>query len=120
MTPPLDPCPPKPNCVSSRSIEERKRVEPLRFVGPRDRAWRHLSDIVAAMPRVRVVVNEDRYLRAEFRSRLFKFVDDVEFRLDQARPLIEVRSAARTGYYDWGVNRRRVEEIRRRFNSIEP
>ena len=108
MTPPLDPCPPIPNCVSSGNTEERNRVEPLRFAGPQDRAWRHLGDIVASMPRVRVVVNEAHYLRAEFRSRLFRFVDDVEFRLDQARQLIEIRSAARTGYYDWGVNRRRV------------
>jgi uncharacterized protein (DUF1499 family) len=26
-----------------------------------------------------------------------------------------VRSASRTGYYDFGANRRRVEEIRARF-----
>jgi uncharacterized protein (DUF1499 family) len=39
-------------------------------------------------------------------------VDDVEFRVDAAAHLIRVRSAARTGYFDLGVNRRRVEDIR--------
>jgi uncharacterized protein (DUF1499 family) len=55
------------------------------------------------------------YLHAEFRSALFGFVDDVEFRMDETAGRIDVRSASRTGYFDFGVNRRRVEEIRARF-----
>jgi uncharacterized protein (DUF1499 family) len=42
-------------------------------------------------------------------------VDDVEFSFDDERKIIDVRSASRTGYSDFGVNRSRVEEIRRRF-----
>jgi uncharacterized protein (DUF1499 family) len=39
----------------------------------------------------------------------------VEFVFDDQRKIIHVRSASRTGYFDLGVNRNRVEEIRRRF-----
>jgi uncharacterized protein (DUF1499 family) len=64
------------------------------------------------MPRSRVVTEQADYIHAEFASAVFGFVDDVEFRVDAAAHLIHVRSAARTGYFDLGVNRRRVEDIR--------
>jgi len=63
----------------------------------------------------RITEEKAGYLHAEFRSALFGFVDHVELRLDEAANRIDVRSASRTGYYDFGVNRRRVEEIRERF-----
>jgi hypothetical protein len=37
--------------------------------------------------------------------------------VDPQRRLIDVRSASRTGFSDFGVNRRRVEKIRERFAS---
>jgi uncharacterized protein (DUF1499 family) len=62
------------------------------------------------------VESEERYLHAEVRSLVFRFVDDLEFLL-QPDGLIQVRSAARSGYSDLGVNRRRVERIRQRFQA---
>ena len=44
-------------------------------------------------------------------------VDDVEFSLDAGAGLINVRSASRVGYSDFGVNRKRVERIRAAFDS---
>jgi len=41
----------------------------------------------------------------------------VEFRIDDAAGVIHVRSASRTGYWDLGVNRRRVEAIREAFGG---
>ena len=55
------------------------------------------------------------YLRAEFRSRLFRFVDDVELLVDPEAARIEIRSASRVGHSDLGVNRKRVEVIRAAF-----
>ena len=49
----------------------------------------------------------------EFRSALLGFVDDVAFRFDSPGA-IQLRSASRTGYYDFGVNRARIELIRAR------
>jgi uncharacterized protein (DUF1499 family) len=70
------------------------------------------------MKRVRIVTAEECYLHAEFTSALFRFVDDVEFLLDDGTKTIHVRSASRVGYSDLGVNRRRVEAIRYRFDAL--
>lgn len=74
-----------------------------------------LRRIIEAMPRVRIVRATDTELRAEFTSRLFRFVDDVDCLLDVSAGVIHIRSASRTGYSDLGVNRRRVEAIRAAF-----
>ena len=65
----------------------------------------------------RVVSIEKNYIHAEFVSSLFRFVDDVEFYLNDAAKVIHVKSASRTGYFDFGVNRRRVELIRKKFEN---
>jgi uncharacterized protein (DUF1499 family) len=110
------PCPDRPNCVSSRSApEHRSYIAPLAFSGPADAAWRRITALVADLPRVAVVKQSDTELHAECRSAVFGFVDDLELTLDPARSVIHVRSAARTGYFDFGVNRRRVEALRQRF-----
>ena len=45
-------------------------------------------------------------------SAVFGFVDDLELHLRRAENVIAARSAARLGYSDFGVNRRRVENLR--------
>lgn len=52
---------------------------------------------------------------AKVRSSFFKFVDDVEFYFPKDKNIIHIRSLARTGYSDFGVNRKRMEKIRVRF-----
>ena len=111
----LPPCPGSPNCVSSQAMDARRRVEPIRFTGDGASAWYRLRRVIVGMKRARIAEETDGYLRAEFRSAVFGFVDDVEFLLDPDGRRIDVRSASRTGKYDFGVNRRRVEEIRARF-----
>jgi uncharacterized protein (DUF1499 family) len=51
-------------------------------------------------------------LYVEVSSQLMRFVDDVEFYLDDQAQKIQVRSAARLGESDLGVNRQRMEEFR--------
>ena len=75
------------------------------------------SGVVSAMPRTVVVTATDTYLRAESRSRLWKFVDDLELSLSPADGWIQVRSASRVGYSDFGVNRRRVEALREELRA---
>ncbi len=57
-----------------------------------------------------VTSSTDTYLSAEYTSGIFKFVDDVEARLDGGQ--VHIRSASRVGYSDRGVNRARVEALR--------
>ena len=112
----LAPCPGSPNCVSSEATNEQ-RVEPLRYDGDAGSARARLLEVLNGMERARVVESAADYLRAEFRSAVFGFVDDVEFYFSPPGT-IQVRSAARTGYYDFGVNRERVETLRDRFATL--
>ena len=107
-------CPSTPNCVNSQQTG-RSAVAPLAFHGSAAGAFARLKQIVASMPRTRIVETTDDYLHAEVRSRIFRFVDDLEFIVDPAASCVHVRSASRVGYSDLGVNRARVEAIRVQF-----
>lgn len=108
----LSPCPSTPNCVSSQSEDPARYVAPLSYDVTAGEALSDLKKLLAGMKRVAIVDESPTYLRAEFRSALFRFVDDAEFLIDDSRKVIHVRSASRVGYSDLGVNRRRVENIR--------
>ncbi len=108
-------CPASPNCVSSTADNDRQRIAPLSFEGTAADAIAQLAEVMASFPRARVVEQTETYLRAEFTSAVFRFVDDVEFLAHETDGRIDVRSASRVGYSDFGVNRRRVESIRVRF-----
>jgi uncharacterized protein (DUF1499 family) len=110
----LAPCPGSPNCVSSQAGEESRRVEPLRYQSEPGPARDRLLAMLNGMERVRIIQADADYIHAEFTSAVFGFVDDVEFQFDPSG-FIQIRSASRTGYYDFGVNRERVETIRQRF-----
>ncbi|MGA7578876.1 MAG: DUF1499 domain-containing protein [Desulfobaccales bacterium] len=115
----LAPCPHKPNCVSSQAAarDQQHYIEGLTYSGEPGQARERLEGAIAGMKRAQVVVRAANYWRAEFRSALWRFVDDVEFLFDDNARRIDIRSAARVGYSDFGVNRRRMEEIRRRFSG---
>lgn len=104
----LAPCPETPNCVVSESGADAKHAVDL-LPGT---DWRRLRTAVAQAGGV-VVQDNGRYLHAVFTSSLFRFVDDVEARLDDAAGVIHIRSASRVGRSDFGVNRQRVAKIRR-------
>lgn len=113
----LRPCPARPNCVGSEDPRDDARLAPFAFEGDPDAALRSLVDFLRAEPRVELVTVGEDYVHAIFRSRLFRFPDDVELRLDRAAGVIHVRSAARLGHSDFGVNRRRVESLRSRWSA---
>lgn len=107
----LAPCKDTPNCVSSQAPDTEHSVEPFRMRGSVEEEKSKILKIIKNMPRSKVIEEKPDYIRAEFRSRTFKFVDDVEFYFDSGPGIIHVRSAARTGKGDFGVNRKRVEYI---------
>ncbi len=109
----LSPCPSSPNCISSDAAEHAHFVEPFTLQAPAARAWPLLRQAVAELPRTRIVQEAEGYLHAECRSALFGFVDDLELHLRPGTDAVSVRSAARLGHSDFGVNRRRVEKLRR-------
>jgi len=116
----LAPCPDSPNCVSSLAVDSKHLVAPLSFNGDPQAAWDALKTVILKQKRTRITRIDDHYLHAECRSLVFRFVDDLEFLLVPDERLIQARSASRTGYSDFGVNRRRVEHIRREFADLQP
>ena len=113
----LAPCPDSPNCVSSQAEDEAHRIEPLAYQGSREAAREKIKNLIAGMARATIVTDREDYIHVEFRSRLFRFVDDVEFWLPEETHLIHLRSASRVGYSDMGVNRKRVDRIRVLFGE---
>ena len=108
----LGPCPDSPNCVSSQSSDSSHFIEPIRLTVAPERGWDALKAVLQAMQRVKIVEESDGYIHAEATSRMFRFVDDVEFLMRPDGQFVDVRSASRVGYSDFGVNRRRIERIR--------
>jgi uncharacterized protein (DUF1499 family) len=112
----LAPCPASPNCVSSQGSDREHSIEPLRYTGSPGEAMDRLKKIVISMKRSRIITETGSYIHAEYTSALFRFVDDVEFFLDERAAVIQVRSSSRIGYSDLGVNRKRIEDIRAAIN----
>jgi len=113
----LPECPNTPNCVSSLSTEATHYIKPLSYADTPTQAWDRLKAAALSGNRVTLVEDTGKYLHVEVRSLIFRFTDDVEFLLSDSDQLIHVRSASRTGHSDFGVNRRRVEQIRTRFSQ---
>lgn len=105
-------CRPSPNCVSSDAEDAKHFVAAFQVALPMAEAWPRLREVVGALPRTEITGETSGYLHAQCRSAVFGFVDDLELHARPAQNLIAVRSAARLGYSDFGVNRRRVENLR--------
>ena len=111
----LAPCPSAPHCVSSQKDGGIHGVKPIHYSMSRAEARKKLVTILSSMPGAAVITDSNDYVRAEFISQRFKYVDDLEIYLDDREKLAHFRSSSRTGYWDLGVNRRRIEEIRKQF-----
>ena len=108
-------CPRTPNCVSSQAKSDRQRVAPLRISGEPGVAMKRLREVVNNLSGATLIEETDQYLYFECKSKILGFVDDLEFYCDAQAGVIHVRSASRLGYSDLGVNRKRVDNIRRKF-----
>ena len=113
-------CPGSPKCVSSEETGSSQFIEPFVFDDQPDQAMARLKSAVLSEEGVTITKEQGNTLYAEARSDLFGFVDDMKFVLMPAAGKIQVRSSARTGYSDLGVNRRRVERIRTVFMERKP
>jgi uncharacterized protein (DUF1499 family) len=116
---PLQPCPSTPNCVSTEASDARHAMPPLRYTGTPQQAQARARAALLADPRTRIVTERPGYLHAEARSRVFRFVDDVEVMVDSAAGVIRFRSASRVGRGDLGVNRARMQRFSARFQAAE-
>ncbi|MDH5728387.1 MAG: DUF1499 domain-containing protein [Gammaproteobacteria bacterium] len=112
-------CPDKPNCVSSQASRQQQQIAPIVYIGDQVTAIQNLKQLMLDLPRVQLVSEKNHYLHFSVTTAVFRFVDDVEFIFDDTSKVIHVRSASRVGYSDMGVNRKRVENIRQLFQTID-
>ena len=88
-----------------------------------DQKFIQLVSLAECLPRTEVLESGKGYWRGVCRSLIFRFPDDLEILklndrsyLDNSKGVIQIRSAARLGQSDLGVNLRRVEYL---FNQLE-
>ena len=111
----ITPCSSKPNCVSSIERDLKHFIGPLRYKGSLENAKHRLMKILDSLKRTHIVAIEDFFVKAISESLIFGFIDDLSFQFDDFNKLVHVKSASRSGYSDLGVNRRRIEKIRKLF-----
>lgn len=107
----LRPCPNSRNCVCSERAESSAFIASLPFKGAADSSWERAKAGIKATGGV-IQRQEPAYLWATYTTTIFRFVDDVELRLDGEQGVIHLRSASRVGYSDLGLNRKRMEALR--------
>jgi len=113
----LKQCPDKPNCVSSEFVSDTEHyIEPLVYSA--DLAAQVLPGLKTIIRDMggSIQVEKTDYLAATFTSRVFRFVDDLELRIDAEQKTIHLRSASRVGHGDGGVNRKRLELLKNSFH----
>ena len=113
----LSTCPSSPNCISSLCTDSVHGTDPLTFNGTASDALNVLKKVIGDMPRTKIIEVTPDYVKAEFQTPSLRYTDDVEFYIDATVKIIHVRSASRVGYYDFGVNRERVEAIEEAFRN---
>jgi len=117
----LAPCPSSPNCVSSQAdpSDAEHYTEPLNLHGDPETVVDRLAGIIRSHERTQITHTDDQGLRATYTSRVFRFVDDVELRVDTEAGLVHVRSASRVGYDDLQANPKRVARIRADWDAAQ-
>ncbi len=106
----LRPCPDSPNCVCSESHSQASDEHAITPIKLADMGWEKMKSILTEQGGV-IEQEDGLYLHATFTTPVFRYVDDVELRLDEQHGLIHIRSASRVGRSDFGVNRKRVEQL---------
>ncbi|MBM81247.1 MAG: hypothetical protein CMJ78_11735 [Planctomycetaceae bacterium] len=109
----LGDCPSSPNCVCSHAENKSHAIEPLSLATVDGDPLEYLKEKLGGMSGCEIIDEKPNYLHAVFTTRLFRFQDDAEFLIDG--DVIHIRSASRAGKSDLGLNRKRIEALRKLF-----
>ncbi len=108
----FSPCPESPNCVSSDANDKGHAVDVFKLNKNLENNWKEIHDVVNSLSRTKIISFDEKYIHAECSSAVFGFVDDLQLHLREQGEYVAVKSAARLGYSDFGVNRKRVTDLR--------
>ncbi|NOH71400.1 DUF1499 domain-containing protein [Vibrio pectenicida] len=104
----LSPCGDKPNCVSTQDDRDTHNLKP--YILTKNANLNTIEQTALQLSGAKLAAKQDGYLRVECTSRIMRFTDDLELRIE-GETLI-VRSESRIGYSDFGVNRKRANQLR--------
>lgn len=111
-------CPPSPNCISSEYPDDKSHyLPPIMFNSVQAETILSKAKRLITQQGGEITVTKSNYLAATFASRLFGFVDDLEIRLDPQQKQLHLRSSARVGYSDMGINTKRAQHLSQRLNA---
>lgn len=105
------------NLWPDHPMREYAHIEPFTYTGDGKTAFARLVQIVKDQPRTVIIQSDSGYVYAQSSTALLKFTDDVEFYLDEKAGAIHARSSSRLGRKDFGVNKARLEGIRKLFSA---
>ncbi len=108
-------CGDKPNCVSTQDTREEYNLTP--FTLTESTNIDAIEQVALELPGAKTAVKEGNYLRIECTSKIMRFVDDLELKIEGDQLI--VRSESRVGYSDFGVNRKRAEQLRSLLANAE-
>lgn len=109
------PCGDKPNCVSTQDTRKEYNLTP--FTLTESTNIDAIEQVALELPGAKTAVKEGNYLRIECTSKIMRFVDDLELKIEGDQLI--VRSESRVGYSDFGVNRKRAEQLRSLLANAE-
>ncbi|PMH39770.1 hypothetical protein BCU68_06625 [Vibrio sp. 10N.286.49.B3] len=102
------PCGDKPNCVSTQDNREQHHLESFQLT--ESATLEAIERVALSQPRTTTVEKGTHYLHIESKSKIMRFTDDLELKIVDG--FLQVRSESRLGHSDFGVNRKRAEQLR--------
>jgi len=107
------PCGDKPNCVSTQDDREQHALDTFELSDSAN--LDAIEQVALTLPGSKTASKTEDYLRIKCTSRIMRFVDDLELKITDDKLI--VRSESRTGHSDFGVNRKRAEQLRASLKS---
>ncbi len=103
----IEKCSSSPNCVTSLFPDDKDH-----YIEPLESFPSAISVIITAVAQMKLelVGKSETSVHAIARSKVFGFIDDIQIQIQENQ--IHFRSASRSGYYDFGVNRKRVVKLK--------
>lgn len=113
-------CSSSPNCVSSfaQEADNKHYIAPLSYSLSEAETVVGIKKALSKLSRTKIISESESYIHAEVTTLIFRFVDDLEILIDSESKLIHFRSASRVGHSDMGVNRKRVEQLKKELKAL--
>lgn len=114
----LKPLKGSPNAVSTQTSIKTLHMDPLPYANDRKQTIETIKMVMGQLPRAELVEETTDMLHYVVTTKVMRFKDDVEFLFDDEARQVEFRSASRLGHSDFGVNRKRMEDVSERYRRL--